>query len=160
MAGWALDLQELLACPLSTCRRQRPRHANHTVCTLEKRGQRILLKERSSPYHYGKKNGGSELVDVLLGDSFLLKSCSCKWQWRDGHWMYKNFWHVHCPPAVVKDHGTPITLFVRCLRKWCLSFGCARLSHCGSCCGPPTAFPSLAGIGVPCVSLPGPTDVP
>ena len=27
------------------------------------------------------------------------------------------------------------------IKQWCLSFGCARLSHCGSCCGPPTAFP-------------------
>ena len=34
---------------------------------------------------------------------------------------------------VVKDSGA------------CL-FGCARLSHCGSCCGPPTAFPC----GHPC----------
>ena len=50
------------------------------------------------------------------------------------------------------------TFFVYVVRDSgaCL-FGCARLSHCGSCCGP---RPSLSGIGAPWVSLPGPTDVP
>ena len=34
------------------------------------------------------------------------------------------------------------------IKQWCLSFGCARLSHCGSCCGPPTAFPCGHTVGV------------
>ena len=37
------------------------------------------------------------------------------------------------------EHGSA-TIYV-VFKQWCLSFGCARLSHCGSCCGPPTAFP-------------------
>ena len=40
----------------------------------------------------------------------------------------------------------------------CLSFGCARLSHCELCCGPPTGFPCghRCTVGV----LAAPTDVP
>ena len=34
------------------------------------------------------------------------------------------------------------------IKQWCLSFGCARLSHCGSCCGPPTAVPCGHTVGV------------
>ena len=45
-------------------------------------------------------NSGPEFVDVLLGDSFSLDSCSFKWQWRDWNWVHLNFWSVHCPPAV------------------------------------------------------------
>ena len=42
---------------------------------------------------------------------------------------------------VVKDNGV------------CL-FGCARLSHCGSCCGPPTAFPLACGAPPMCLDAP------
>ena len=52
------------------------------------------------------------------------------------------------------EHGSA-TMYVFKDSGACL-FGCARLSHSGSCCGPPT----VSGIGVSWVSLPGPTDVP
>ena len=45
-------------------------------------------------------NSDSELVDVLLGDSLPLDSCSFTWQWRDWNWVHSNIWSVHCPSAV------------------------------------------------------------
>ena len=45
-------------------------------------------------------NRGSELVNVLLSDSFPLDSCFLKRQRRDWNGVHSNFWSVHCPPAV------------------------------------------------------------
>ena len=45
-------------------------------------------------------NSGSEFVDVLLGDSFPLDSCSFTRQWRDWDRVHLNFCSVHCPSAV------------------------------------------------------------
>ena len=43
---------------------------------------------------------GSKLINVLLGESLPLDSCSFKWQWRDWNWVHSNIWSVHCPSAV------------------------------------------------------------
>ena len=42
-------------------------------------------------------NRGSELVDVLLGDSLPLYSCTLG---RDWNGVHLSFWSVHCPPSI------------------------------------------------------------
>ena len=57
-------------------------------------------------------NGGSEFVDVLLGDSFPLDSCSLEWQRKDWDRIHSDFWSVHCPltvchpPGVLQSHNS------------------------------------------------------
>ena len=43
---------------------------------------------------------GSELVNVLLCDSFHHNSSSFKWHWRDWNWVHSNFWSAQCPSVV------------------------------------------------------------
>ena len=57
----------------------------------------------------GASNSGPELVDVLLGDSFPLNSCSFKWQWRD--WDLGPLELPVCPLSICRlslSRGTPI----------------------------------------------------
>ena len=46
-------------------------------------------------------NSGTELFDVLPGDSFPLDSCSFKWQWPDWDRIHSDFWSVYCPSDVL-----------------------------------------------------------
>ena len=43
----------------------------------------------------GASNDSSEFVDVLLGESLPLNSCSIKWQRKDFDRVHSNFWPVH-----------------------------------------------------------------
>ena len=45
-------------------------------------------------------NRGSELVNVLLGDSLPLNACSLERQRRDRNGVHSNFWPVNCPPSI------------------------------------------------------------
>ena len=56
----------------------------------------------------GISNSASEFLDVLLGDSFTMDSCSFEWQWRDWDRVHSNFCSVYLPSVSLR--GTPITL--------------------------------------------------
>ena len=60
----------------------------------------LLLSLIALPSH-----GGSEFVDVLLGDSFPLDSCSLEWQRRDWDRIHSDLWSVHCPLTVCHSPG-------------------------------------------------------
>ena len=68
------------------------RHSSiRTLQRSEWAGARVLsltaLRSRTS-------HCDCELVNVSPCESSPLNSCSCKWPWRHGNWIYTNFW---CP---------------------------------------------------------------
>ena len=55
-----------------------------------------VVFDRTAPRAF---NSGSEFVDVFLGDSFPLNSCSLKLQWKNWDRVHSDFWSVHCSSA-------------------------------------------------------------
>ena len=55
-------------------------------------------------------NSGSELFDVLLGDSSLVDSCSFIWQWQDWDRIHSDFWSVCCPACRLDGFFVPSAL--------------------------------------------------
>ena len=64
-------------------------------------GGSTVFSEKKCTFLSGPFFGrGSELINVFLGDSLPLDSCSLKWQWRNWDGIHPNFWSVNCPFSV------------------------------------------------------------